>query len=409
MNKQTVYQLDSKGNTKEWSVEVIKHANDTATIVVMHGLVGGKITEEETRVIAGKNPGKANETTPYTQACKDAQSKLDGKIRHGYVTDVTQIKSSTTLGSGVQSPMLAHKFDPTEKQDKSKNFKTLGIEGQVIYVQRKKDGNRGKMIVKREADGTTSVTPYTRKGDKLPTNGIEHIVDGLRNSFDKSFDYYNKKYGITEYIFDGEFYTKAFSFNKLNGLVKKEKKTAQDLADCKHIKYHLYDVELPVGYETRYKIIQNFKSPGVWVEEAYEVKAFDSVVTTYLEKFLEEGEEGLMVRQLGIPYENKRTWQLLKMKIFEDDEFKVVGFEESVKGGMVGAIVVEAPKGCVDRAGNPIRTFKAGASFDHEECTKMWNDQKSYIGKLATVEFFGKSEYGIPRFPKCKKIGRNDK
>lgn len=409
MNKTTVYQLDNKGKVKEWSVTVRQNANLTASIIVEHGLVGGKITEEETVIDSGKNPGKANQTTPFTQAVKDAQSKLDGKLRKGYVEDQTQLKASNVLGSGITEPMLAHKYDPTLKQSNSKNLKKLGLEGVKVMVQRKKDGNRCKMVVTMESDGTVSVVPYTRKGDKFPTNGLEHIIDSIRATFTKSFSFWNSKYGITSYSLDGEFFTTAYSFNKLNGLATKPDKDLQDLIDCKEIVYHLYDVELPVGYETRYKIIQSFDSPTVKAEEAYEIIASEAEITKYLERFLEEGEEGLMIRQLGIPYENKRTWQLMKVKIFEDDEFECVGFEESVKGGMVGAIWLKAPAGCFDRQGVPILKFKAGAKFGHEECRVMWNNQAAYIGKKATVEFFGKSEYGIPRFGKCKKIGRNDK
>lgn len=404
MQKQIVYQLDSKGNVKQWSVQVSKNADGTATILVEHGLENGAITPESTIIKEGKNPGKANETTPFTQAVKEAESKLAGKIRKGYVADKTQLKASHILGSGVTEPMLAHKYHAAMKQSSSKNFDKLGIKGNKIYVQRKKDGNRCKIIVTREANGTTSVKLYTRKGDAFPTNGLEHIVDSIRKSFDKSFDFWSKKYGITSYSLDGELFTKEFSFNKLNGLATKEDKDDQDLIDAKHIVYHLYDIELAVGYETRYKIYQSFNSPSVHAEEAIETIADDKEINKYLEQFLEEGEEGLMIRQLGLPYENKRSWQLMKVKVFEDDEFECVGFEESVKGGMVGAIWVKAPAGCFDRNGVAITKFKAGAKFSHEECREMWNNQKAYIGKKATVEFFGKSEYGIPRFGKCRKI-----
>lgn len=407
MQKQTVYQLDSKGNVKQWSVQVSKNTDGTATILVEHGLENGAITPESTIIKEGKNPGKANETTPFTQAVKEAESKLAGKIRKGYVADRTQLKASHILGSGVPAPMLAEKYDPKEKQSGSKNIKSLGIEGVRIGVQRKKDGNRGNAHIKREANGVTSIKFYTRKGDLLPLDGLEHVADALVASFDKSYDYYNKKYGVTEYILDGEWFTKAFSFNKLNGLVKKIHKSQADYDLCKLIDYHLYDIMLPVGYETRYKIIQNFASKSVHVEECYFIIATEKEINKYLEQFLAEGEEGLMIRMLGMPYENKRTWQLIKVKLFEDDEFECIGFEESVKGGMVGAVILKAPHGCADRNGTPILTFKAGASFDNEEATKYWNDQKKYIGKKATVEFFGKSEYGIPRFGKCGKFRKD--
>jgi hypothetical protein len=34
----------------------------------------------------------------------------------------------------------------------------------------------------------------------------------------------------------------------------------------------------------------------------------------------------------------------------------------------------------------------------------MWNHPEEFIGKMATVCFFGRSEYGVPRFPKFKGV-----
>lgn len=399
--KKTLYQLDTKNKVRVWKIEVIDNGT-SAEIVMTKGLEDGKHTVDKQTIKEGKNAGKANATTYYSQAVADAQSKIDSKIREGYVEDKSQIKASNLLGSGVPAPMLAQKYDPTEKQSSSKNLKRAGIEGKKVMVQRKKDGNRCNIHVNR-----TSARPFTRKGDPLPTNGIEHILAPILAAFQKSADYYEKNFGITEYVLDGELFTKAFSFNKLNGLVKKEKKSADELKDCKEVVYHLYDVMLPVGYETRYKVIQNFAAPAVHVEEAIEIVATEANIQEWLEKFLAEGEEGLMIRVLGMPYEHKRSWSLMKVKNFEDAEFRVIGFEESARAGMAGAVVVAMTAPSKDRDGNPILTFKAGLNMSHEECKEMWENQSKYIGQLVTVEFFGRSEYNVPRFPKAKGF-RND-
>jgi ATP-dependent DNA ligase len=100
-----------------------------------------------------------------------------------------------------------------------------------------------------------------------------------------------------------------------------------------------------------------------------------------------------MIRQLHIPYEYKRTWQLCKVKVFEDEEFKLVGFEEDKRGGFVGAFTMQ----------NGDSIFNAGASGQsEEERAYIWTHQDEFIGKMATVCFFGRSEYGVPRFPKFK-------
>jgi len=51
------------------------------------------------------------------------------------------------------------------------------------------------------------------------------------------------------------------------------------------------------------------------------------------------------------------------------------------------------------------KIWNAGASGQsQEERKEMWENREKYLGKMATVEYFGFSEYSIPRFPKFKGI-----
>jgi len=392
----TFYRLDSKNRVRVWTIQVVDYGS-YSQIESTRGIEGMKMTPEAIKISEGKNIGKANETSPYSQATLEMQSKIDSKIREGYTEDKANIKSNATLGSGVKKPMLAHKYDATKKQSSSKDLKDLALEGKPIFVQRKKDGNRCNIIVDRNG-----ATMWSRKGDEMIP--LTHITKSIEESFNKIYKYVNKTYGVTSYTLDGELFTKAFSFNKLNGLVKKQTKTFEDIELCKKIKYHIYDVMIDIGYETRMKITKYFKSPTVHVEETEEIIASEKNIKAKLEKYLAEGEEGLMIRVPGIPYENKRSWSLMKVKVFEDSEFKVVGFEEDKRGGMIGAIICEMDQHSKDSSGNVISTFNSGLRFSHEECKEIWENQSKYIGKQVTVEFFHRSEYGVPRFPKTGKF-----
>ena len=81
----------------------------------------------------------------------------------------------------------------------------------------------------------------------------------------------------------------------------------------------------------------------------------------------------------------------------------MVDIEEDARGGIVGAFVMKLTIPSTNRDGKIIETFNAGVSgLTQEEGAKILQNKQVYIGKQATVEHFGLSEYGIPRFPKLK-------
>ncbi len=372
----TLYQKDSTDRIRSWQIEVIKYPTHSE-IIINTGLLDGAKVKTVTQITECKNIGKSNETDHYSQAILEANSKVDSQIKKGYVKDFNNIQNKDLLGSGILAPMLAHKHHPTGEQKSSKTLAQMGILGKKIFCQPKLDGNRCLIKVDNGV-----ATMYTRSGDKMPVQ-LDTILDDVLN-IDVNED---------SFILDGELFSNKFSFNKLNGLIKRQTASKEDIEERKNIKYHLYDVMTDEGYEERYKFIKNFASENIEVIPNFEIIATDENIKEYLERFLSEGHEGLMLRQINMPYDHKRSWQLVKVKVFEDEEFELIGFEEDKRGNFVGSFVVT----------DGTHTFNAGASGQGEnERTYMWNHQDEFIGKMATVCFFGRSEYGVPRFPKMK-------
>ena len=396
MNKETVYKLDSKGKERIWSIWVEGDAGSLtapATIRIESGLLDGKKVNESIEITSGKNLGKANATTPYTQAVSEAKAKLELKLRGEYVTDLTQV-SQGVLRSGISKPMLAQKYDPEGKQSSSKTLDKMKLKGKKIHVQPKIDGNR--CLIRVDAD---SIELYTRQGDRMLP--VPHIEEQIRASYNKLYQGQNDR----ELVLDGELHSEELSFNTLNGLLRKENKSAEQEKALRTANYHLYDVMTGDGYARRYELIKPFESANVLVIPSYEIEATDANIKEKLEEFLDEGHEGLMIRTLDTGYENKRSWQLVKCKLFEDEEFKILGFELNSMGRL-GKVIVELPEPKTDRDGKILTSFKAGLGkgISHEDGAKILKEQDSLIGKQATVEFFGRSEYGIPRFPKFKGV-----
>ena len=388
----TLYKLDSKGKVRSWQIQVVE-TGDVVKIVTTSGLLDGGKTTTEIIVSGGKNIGRANETTPLAQAYAEANSTWDSKIRSGYVEDITQVKQSV-LGSGIPAPMLAQKYSPDGSQKSSKTLAQMKLAGQMIHVQPKFDGVR--CLTKITKDG---IEMFTRKGDlMLP---VPHIEAQIKEISQKLFNSIRSD----EVILDGELYTDAFSFNTLNGLIRREDKTHEHLEMLKQVKYHIYDLMSDVHYAERHYILFTFydNEESLDVIPTYPIYATDENIRQKMETFLADGYEGLMIRRLDTPYEHKRSWSLVKYKDFQDAEYKVVDIIEDARGGIIGAFVLEMDVMTVDRDGREIKTFRAGVKdLSQEEGRKMLDNKSAYVGKFATVEFFSLSEYGVPRFPKLK-------
>jgi hypothetical protein len=403
MNKKILYQLDSKNNCKIWTIEVINH-NSHSEVLSTSGLENGAITPHSILVYQGKSIGKSNETTHYTQAVADAQSDYNKKIKKGYVEDRSKVQSPNILGSGDRAPMLANKYIPDPENTEYKPLEKINIPG-----KKEKTGIKGvEAITQPKIDGLRATIKVTKNGIQKVSSRkgesyyhLEHITDEIHQSFLKIYNYVHDKYNIEEYVLDGELYTDTISFNTLNGLLKIQKKTPEELESVKSVYFRLFDVMIDIGYETRVKVLNYFKGEHTKIIFSERVILEDSILLEKHNEYTKRGNEGLMIRLLGIPYENKRTNQLLKYKHFEDDEFELVGMEEDARGGMAGAFIAKLNTPTTIN-GKTIDTFKVGLKNTQEECKEFWRNQSKYIGKQITVTYQNLSEYFIPRFPKLK-------
>lgn len=136
-----------------------------------------------------------------------------------------------------------------------------------------------------------------------------------------------------------------------------------------------------------------------------------------------QGYEGAMVRSTEGKYKQGRSSVkegiLLKLKLFKDDDFEVVGYDckyhntneattnelgrtarSTSKEGLVpmdtlGVLYLRTADG---------KEFGCGSGFDDKTRDELWAVRDSLIGKLATVKYFEVGAYETPRFPVFKGI-----
>jgi ATP-dependent DNA ligase len=359
----TLYKKSSTGALQYWTI-----GTEGNVIVTAWGQVGGaeQVTRDEIKT--GKNLGKKNATTASEQAELEALAKWEKQLKKGYVKTEAEAlagKVDEIIEGGV-APMLAHKF--SEQGHKIK-FPAL--------AQPKFDGHRCIAVIE---DGKASLWTRTRK----PITGLPHIVAALKKNF-----------GAQDLVLDGELYRHDYrnNFEDLSSFIR----TPDPKPGHEVVEFHIYDLAVDgmiQSYRT-HELGQLFRAenrigPLVRVE-TIQVADEDELMAAF-DRFLEQGYEGCMVRNMAGLYVNKRSHDLLKIKEFDDTEFKVVGVE-SGRGKMADKAIFV----CETADGT---RFQAKMKGKLDDLKKFIDNPNLAIGRLLTVQYQGiTNKSQVPRFP----------
>lgn len=359
----TLYKKTSTGATQMWSIGV-----DANTIIVNFGQVDGKIQRTEEVIKNGKNIGRANATTPEEQALAEATAKWEGKIKKGYVEDVSRAEAGEKDIDGGYDCMLAHKF-----ADHGHKIKY------PAYTQPKLNGHRCLATIR---DGVAKLWSRTRK----PITSCPHIIEELQ-----------KVYPTGYHEIDGELYNHAYkdNFEELASLIRQE----TPAKNCTEVQYHVYDNPSSERFRGRisklsynignYEMV-NGPCNYIKVVETICVNDEDAMMIAF-ETFLKQGYEGSMARNDEGEYQGKRSYNLQKVKEFLDADYPIVGVKEG-RGGYAGCGIFI----CKNPAGD---VFDVKMRGPKERLMDFFNDHSLWQGKELVVKYQYISKYGIPIFP----------
>jgi DNA ligase-1 len=356
-----IYKRATNGKINKWTIEV--ESNKYRTI---SGYSDGVQTTSEWTICEGKNIGKKNETTDTEQAKLEAEAMYRKRKELGYFENINECDTQVYF-----QPMLAKDWNDEKHKVKF-----------PVASQRKYDGVR--CIIK--SDGM-----WSRNGKQIIS--APHIYESLKELFETNPDL----------VLDGELYTdKEFDFNKIISCVKKTKPTLDDLNKSKeYIKYFIYDLasddnSFNIRYNTLKNMFDKKQFPITCVLANIDIIQNESEINKYHDQYVSEGFEGQIIRILEGKYENKRSKFLLKNKVFNDDEFIIIGVKEGLGklSGKVGKLVFQ--------------NFESAVNGEHSYLEELWNKKDKLIGLTATVRYFGltTTDIPVPRFPKVINIGR---
>lgn len=344
-----LYTITKSGKIKSWEI-FVESSGDSSTLTILSGFVGGTITKFEVLITQGKNLTKNNRTTHITQAISEMESKWNKKKDQGYTENRSGVPSETEIK---YLPMLALEYRTRHKD--------------IIfpcYVQPKLDGVRGVYY-----NGSI----YSRMGKKF--FGLEHITDELCK---------------VKAVLDGELYSDELSFQEIISTVRKT--TRADPRAAK-IKFIVYDTMNDSDYKDRLELLKKvikFKNTKLIETVCVDKK---SEIDYFHDKFVSENYEGLILRNLKGPYQQKnRSKNLQKLKVFMDSEFEITGFSQGASTEL-GAVIWEC------KLPGSEKTFNVRPQGTFDKRKELYKNARKYIGKLLTVKYFEMTGEGIPRFP----------
>ena len=254
----------------------------------------------------------------------------------------------------------------------------------IKFIQPKLDGIRCNMHYENN-----NVIALSRKNNPFYT--VEHIKESILDVLKEHPSLH----------LDGELYNHLLhdDFNKVVSLVKKEKLKPTDIEEVtKYVRYNIYDLwdenRPNLTFAERYELAFTLFRKCDFIDMVRtEYVNSNEDIEKYFQEFLQNGYEGAILRK-NTPYEHKRSKNLLKYKEFMDEEFIVLDiYEGKSKNGVAEYAWIKL---------NDDNACKATLAFTDEECAEIFKNKEKYIGKQATVTFFGYTSDNKLRFPVLK-------
>lgn len=265
--------------------------------------------------------------------------------------------------------------------------KALGYEFIItfnIMLGSKADLNKlpkGDKFVTEKYDGCRCFTQI-RNGKIIMKSRQNKIFEGLidiENSI--------KELGLNNVSLDGELL--AIDSNYEN-VYKDTMKIVSTKEQEKHgVKYMIFDI-LPIDefdnkkgvlkYSERRKILDNIKqNEFINITPILYHGDDNNKVLEVLSICRGNGAEGAMIN-LDKPYEFKRSKTLLKLKVMNTCDLKIIGFEEG-DGKYKGTL------------GNLICDYKGyqlgvGSGYTDGQRKEIWNNQEKYLNRIAEIQYF---------------------
>ena len=289
--------------------------------------------------------------------------------------------------------MLAESYEDNKKH----------LDGKEFIITQKMDGVRAVLIF---AEGTPSF--FTRNGRQI-TDLVELEVDVLKLN--------------NNFVYDGELVLNTIQDLNAADLYRATVKVTNADTEKRGLTFHIFDrlpkIEFMAGKSTEdtltrktalHNELSKINSP-ILAEVKMLYRGTDtSVILPMLTDMTSKGLEGLMLNIASVPYECKRTKNLLKVKEFHTADVLVLSIEEGTGAnkGKLGAVYIK-----FTGPDKNSYTCKVGSGFSQSQREYFFQNPSEILNKIIEIGYFeiskNQNDTGLSlRFPTFKHL-RPDK
>lgn len=247
------------------------------------------------------------------------------------------------------------------------------------YISRKLDGCRVITIIDEKGD----INFYSRQGNEF------HTLEVLKKQLEKMN---LPKSSVLEgevYILDSngdeDFKRTVSEIKKKDHVISHPVYSLFDYLTLEDFKAKKTSVKFSQRLSHLHELISS--SPNPFIEILPQYHKTDDMFKTLKQQSLDKGWEGLMLRK-DAPYQGKRSKDILKYKLFTDDEYQVVSRSVGTMRVIVNGKEVEEEvmtNVTILHKGNPV---DVGSGFKLSERRLYKDNPNLIIGKLITVQYF---------------------
>lgn len=170
-----------------------------------------------------------------------------------------------------------------------------------------------------------------------------------------------------------------------NGILNKALKGTISTEEADMVRATIWDV-IPYMYFTSGECPTPYKDRFARIKETRKISKVSSIIVDNIEEaqakfkeYYDQGEEGIILKDMNSAWENKRSKSLIKFKGELECDLKVVGFEPGTGKyvGKLGALICESDDGIIK--------VKVGSGFNDEDRESI--KEQDVIGKVVAVKY----------------------